>query len=263
VVGAPATKVIVEKAVYTNGTLQSRGSISANNRYSLKVDGAIHNRSILDLRPATRYIIDWGAIEQEVRFGHTFCMGADGPRFAGDGSFVPASAYDAIISTIPLPAMLDVFGIDVGPIFTSRPIYIVRFQLTIESSVHQTIYFPDDNTCIYRATMESGTLILESVARFPDVNEIAEACDCFGLNSSHTHHITMHTQGAGKIKCFDDDLRRMAIMRLSDEHNIFSVGRFATWRQIRVDDLIRDLERVSKLIRSAHTRRKYASRIDQ
>jgi hypothetical protein len=39
---------------------------------------------------------------------------------------------------------------------------------------------------------------------------------------------------------------------LTEEHNIYSLGRFATWRQLLLDDLVKDIGVIEKLIDGNH-----------
>jgi hypothetical protein len=58
-------------------------------------------------------------------------------------------------------------------------------------------------------------------------------------------------QKYGKIAPIDERFRRSSIVQLTTQHKIFSVGRFATWRNILLDDVVNDLAVVKRLIHSS------------
>lgn len=257
ILGTNATKVTVDKAVYSDGMLKQSASIKDNNLYSLKVDGRLSPRSIFDAARVDRYIIDWSAINFPIKYGYRFCVLDNECAFKSENATIKASDYDAIISTIPLPEMAKIIGADLGENYPSREIYVYRSQITHKSTVHQTIYFPETGTPIYRATIEGRQIIIEAMATVDKNSDIYKVMRCFGLAPCDFGEVRLHTQKYGKIFCTDDDERRNFILHLSEKYNIFSAGRFAIWRQIRTDDLISDLEKISKMLHMSAIKRKY------
>jgi hypothetical protein len=55
-------------------------------------------------------------------------------------------------------------------------------------------------------------------------------------------------QKYGKIVDMDEKARQAILFHLTDKHNIFSLGRFATWRNILLDDVAADLPRIEKMM---------------
>ena len=51
-----------------------------------------------------------------------------------------------------------------------------------------------------------------------------------------------------KITPIDEDTRRWVIETLSQKEEIYSLGRFATWRNILLDDVLKDLQVIKKLM---------------
>ena len=56
-------------------------------------------------------------------------------------------------------------------------------------------------------------------------------------------------QEFGKIRPIDENIRKEFIFQMTSKHNIYSVGRFATWRQLLLDDVVDDLKVVEQFIR--------------
>ena len=60
--------------------------------------------------------------------------------------------------------------------------------------------------------------------------------------------VTYHSR-ADRILPIDDRVRKSFIMELTDEHNVYSLGRFATWRPgMLLDDLPKDVAVISGMI---------------
>lgn len=263
ILGAPTEKVMVEKSVCLDGVLSAQSSIRANNLYSMKMDGQLSSRSIFDTSRVSRYLVNWGAINFPVKYGCKFAA-IEGNTFfvGGDGVLlVDAANYDAIISTIPMPEMMDMLGMMHDPnMFKWREIQVSRGKLKMESEVHQTIYYPDPCFPAYRATIEKDVIIIESFGRAGGTN-LKRILHDFGLSFEDVGGWKTFKQKYGKLYYTDDDARRRVILELSEKYNIFSAGRFAIWKQIRVDDLVGDLEKISRMLRISTTRRKYEGRI--
>jgi hypothetical protein len=82
------------------------------------------------------------------------------------------------------------------------------------------------------------------------VNNIIDYLFCdFGINCG-IDNVNSHTQKYGKITPIDDRVRKDFMLHLSKKYNIYSLGRFATWRQILLDDVCKDLRVIESLINS-------------
>jgi hypothetical protein len=139
------------------------------------------------------------------------------------------------------------------------PIYIARCNIRLDSEVHQSLYFPGDDTPVYRASLEGKTLIIESVKELTEM-QITETAKAFGIGIAHWNadDVKKYTQKNGKLLPVDDVLRRKAIMELSDKFSIYSFGRFAIWKPIRADHLISDIEKINKMISISEVDKKYS-----
>jgi hypothetical protein len=110
----------------------------------------------------------------------------------------------------------------------------------------------------YRATLQKDLLILEFTkdpSRLGLGNVCQEAMEIItghGLNDNHVHiHIedpTVNHQPFGKIAPIEESLRRRFILHLTDKWNIYSLGRFATWRSLLLDNLVDDIKHIEKMI---------------
>jgi hypothetical protein len=68
-------------------------------------------------------------------------------------------------------------------------------------------------------------------------------------------------QKYGKIASIDDAVRKQLLFALTHNHTIYSLGRFATWRNILLDDVVNDIAAIKRLLKtnSAYDARKAAT----
>jgi hypothetical protein len=61
-------------------------------------------------------------------------------------------------------------------------------------------------------------------------------------------NIVQKEQDYGKIVPIDEYERQKFILWATDNWNIYSLGRYATWRQILLDDVMKDIGVITKFI---------------
>ena len=52
----------------------------------------------------------------------------------------------------------------------------------------------------------------------------------------------------GKLLPIEEKVRKEFILYLTQQYNIFSVGRFATWRQLLLDDIVDDINVIDNMV---------------
>ena len=72
----------------------------------------------------------------------------------------------------------------------------------------------------------------------------------FGFMPKKLIDLKESKQVYGKIKPIDENLRKEFVFEMTNKYKIYSVGRFATWRQLLLDDLINDLKMIDSFITS-------------
>lgn len=104
---------------------------------------------------------------------------------------------------------------------------------------------------MYRASITGDLLICEFAGEIVgDWQDDLEKA--FSLPSSYTE-LDETTQRYGKIAPIDAAQRKQIIYLLTRDHGIYSIGRFATWRNILLDDVVSDAIAVKSLMTaSAH-----------
>jgi hypothetical protein len=246
--GIPFKKVTVHKGIAVGQKHFTESNLRFANLYSQKVTRKISNRSILNIEPSERWIAPNNFVEQLAN--------------GCDISFsTPITAIKAIdehcdeptISTLPMPMMMGMAQWPKAPEceFVSRSIWVITADIIDpESSIYQTIYFPGDETPVYRASITGSKLIIELIAEIPvDFADgyAQETLVHFGIHGILSG-VLLREQKYGKIAPMNEDLRKQFIMGLTNTYNIYSLGRFATWRNILLDDLVRDIAVIGDFI---------------
>jgi hypothetical protein len=133
--------------------------------------------------------------------------------------------------------------------------------VNVSPDVCQTVYNASNDYAWYRATIQDGQLIIESAYETqPSVGFILS--NCFNISSKTTpfdNQIQLRCQKYGKIYCENDSARRALIFQLTERCNIYSLGRFATWRQVLLDDVVKDIRQIDNMIHSSPYQRQLQS----
>ena len=263
ILGCNSEKIFVTKEVYFEGQLFGSSNIMMKNLYSLKISGSILERSISDLRNCERYLLEETRVP--ALYEHEF-IGVDEEscllKFLNHAdNQILLRGYPWCISTLPMPILLKLLNIDVGIKFKVDPIYVLRREISFDSKVNQTIYFPEAEKRVYRATLQKKLLIIESYGGYPCDGEVEVILSCFGILEKDQKEIERKKQNYGKLVSIDDDIRKAIIMELTDKYRIYSLGRFAVWKNVRTDDLISDLKRIKEMITVSAVSAKYINKL--
>lgn len=251
----PFKKVKVRKAVYFKDKLHHHADLEMMNLYSRKVTGEYQQRSIENLEPVERYISPPDFIEQASQHLQIEYSKTVDRRLLFDHIDAPA------ISTIPMDKMMELMLWDKKPEFKYMPIWSVTCDIIVKCDLYQTIYFPEDAFPYYRCSITGNKLIVEFNEDPKDlmgddnvhfINDnapfaIIDALTSFGVIESWNNLKIKH-QKYGKLLPIDDRLRKEFMLWLTREFNIYSLGRFATWRQILLDDVVKDVNVIESLM---------------
>ena len=252
----PFKKVRVTKAIWLDGQ-EVPPTPRIQNLYSNKVTYKYGQRSIADIEPVDRYIAPGDFIEQLAeRCNIQYGVDYNGAIESDCGVHCPGSC--SVISTMPLPVLIDVLELGHKGIELERyPIWTRTFEFLPDVDLYQTIYFPGPETNLYRASFTGNKLICEYIAN-PD-----HVGGCLPLNSFGLQPVIFYEpekvtekQEYGKIIPIDESIRRSIVQQISQNHNIYSLGRYATWRNILLDDVFDDIHKIKELMRmDDYTRR--------
>lgn len=241
--GIPFKKVTVRKGIWYRGEFH-QPNIALANLYIEKCHGhhAAGERSIWNIASAERFIAPEDFYDRLVdQLGSRI-------HWNTEADF---KAPHPIITTAPLQVTMDAVGMATAEEFSRAPITVQRFRLP-NTDLYQTIYFPERGMGVYRASITGDLLIVETVdAEEVRLSELAEIFSAFGLGmDALTIAVSVGKvrQSYGKIAPIEEAKRKWAISRLTTEHGIYSLGRFATWRNILLDDVVDDIAVIKRLI---------------
>ncbi len=244
----PFKKVKVQKAIKYDGVITTTPNLYLSNLYSQKVTGAILHRSINNLELSERYIAPWDLINMMAR---NCSLEYNMPLTITEIEEAKSAGYP-IISTIPMPVLMKIVGWEDVPEFPKTKIYTQTAKITnLECDVHQTIYYPDPIQDHYRVSVVGDTVISESIRKpgvGPGQHIMVTLMEDFGIKAPKLIDIKESAQDFGKIRPIDERLRKQFIFEMTTKHNIYSVGRFATWRQLLMDDVVEDLKIIEEFL---------------
>lgn len=237
--GIEFRRVTVRKGIWADYAFQAP-AIRWANLYAQKVVGRLAgDRSIWNLDTAERFIAPDNLYEQ--------LLDSVGDRISWNTN-ASFNTRQLLVSTAPLPLVLKQLDITAPTAFPRASIHVTRWHVP-GADVFQTIYFPERGLGLYRASITGDTLIAESIYPIEDDDE-KEIERAFGIALGNCERLEAVEQKYGKIAPIDDPVRKQLLFRLTHEHNIYSLGRFATWRNILLDDVVDDITMIKKLLKA-------------
>jgi len=251
-VGIEFRKVRVHKGIWADGAFQAPSILWANNYAQKVLQGRLRgDRSIWEIDPVERFIAPDNLYEQ--------LIDAVGNRVRWDSPVDFADSKSPIISTAPLTVVLKALNIAAPVEFPRASIRVVRWKIS-NCDVFQTTYFPEPWLNVYRASITGDKLIVESVGELTE-DDTYEVGRAFGIRLEENQFLESIDQKYGKIASIDDAVRKQLLFTLTHNHNIYSLGRFATWRNILLDDVVNDVVAIKRLLKtnSAYDARKAAT----
>ncbi len=226
-----------------------KNAIADAMNYSLKTNGTATLRSVLSAsnEAVERYIApsDFiarmaASVDCPINYGHIFEF----------------KRSDAVISTIPMPALMHALGWD-GP----EPEYKYRSGANITATIlgadaYCSLYIPDPMIPFSRISLTGNRLSAECYrdSAYEDFlgregELVKQAMSLLGILGLPADDVKVSRQKYGKILPIDERARREFIMWASEQWGVYSLGRFATWRpHLLLDDVVNDVRVIQRLI---------------
>jgi hypothetical protein len=235
--GVEFRPVTVHKGIWLNGAYVEPNILVAN-LYARKVVGKLLDRSIWRLEPETRWVAPEDLYERLVT--------AVKDRIAWGVQADFLRSDEPIISTAPMPVALRACGTPVAAdiTFQRAPITVIRYRVP-QASVYQTVYHPSPDHTLYRASI-TGDLLICEFAGEPQGAWLSDVVSSMHLPDME--RLSVVSQEHGKIAPIDEAQRKAFIVSLTELHRVFSLGRFATWRNVLLDDVVHDIAVIKRLI---------------
>lgn len=239
--GIPFRPVRVRKGIwFEHGFVEP--TIQTANLYCRKVlgDEIDGERSIWSVEECTRYIAPESFYDQLIAKAEKRIQWGTAVDFRHHGG--------EIINTAPLSAPLSQLGLE-HPELVRAPIIVRRYRLPVRN-VFQTIYYPTSHHGMYRASITNDLLICEFSRYDIEDHRWKSALErSFAIDFDWAHEIDCVNQKYGKIAPLqNDEWRRATLARLTMYNQIYSLGRFATWRNILLDDVVKDIDVIKRLM---------------
>lgn len=160
-----------------------------------------------------------------------------------------------MISTMPMPVLMDIFGWENKPEFK----YVDGVNIIADidgADAYCSLYVPDPNFLGARISLTGNQMIIEcpntdASKILPPTAEllILKAADYMGIHEDDLGRAEIKEQKYAKILPIDEAERKRFILWASEKFNVYSLGRFATWRPgLLLDDVVNDVRVIHKLI---------------
>ena len=221
--------------------------------YSRKVTGLLHARSILDTKPVERFIAPLDFISRlaataDIEYGVDF----------QEWSHNLVRPHAPVISTKPVSVMMDMFKWKDKPDFKTQSGWVIKAAIKpeLDCQIYATLYCAVKDWSWYRASLTGSELMIEGTGDDPDdqpsLSILKGVLDRLGMTLSYVDAWEVKEAKYQKIADLgsaDRESVKRFIMHLSNEHGIYSLGRFATWRpKLLLDDIVNDVRVIARLI---------------
>lgn len=242
--GVPLKKVRVIKDV-----VDSRGIIADSLSYAKKVTGEYRTDRSVPIEPEVveRYIYD-GNLSEFLSQGLNISYGVDIKEFP-DWLFGPHST----ISTIPMDSFTG--GVTKEEFKRTSSTCITARLIGVDAYLSAYVSNPDSYIARISVTgsliqVDLSQEVVESVSVHAAQSILAEAYELLGISLIDDQDVRVHYGSSTKLLPIDERERKRIIMKLTDEFNIYSVGRQATWRpKLLLDDVVDDVRKVIMMLR--------------
>lgn len=227
--------------------------------YSLKTNGDYTLRSIAnaDAMVVDRYIAPPDFVE---RMAATVIAPIVYDQKVGGLTLLELAKTAPVISTLPMPTLMGLLDWP-GQRPEFRSVRGVNITATIAGAdLYCSLYVPDPHVGAYRLSMNGDQLIVE-IALHGNENTfkpeqdiphyLQQALVLLGIDAWKVISHGWSHQRFMKILPIDEGIRQRFIIWASDTHNIYSLGRFATWRPgLLLDDIVNDVRAIQHIVKN-------------
>jgi NAD(P)-binding Rossmann-like domain len=154
------------------------------------------------------------------------------------------------ISTIPMPMLMNILDYPHVINFKSMPGIVFTGRI-LDCDAYVSVLFPGPDVPYSRATITGDNLIVEfpNLRELPDTPDLAHVYYSLGLHDCVILDGAFKHQDFFKIIEIDDSERKKFMRWATVNFNIYSLGRYSTWRpKLLLDDLIQDVRKIESWI---------------
>jgi hypothetical protein len=153
------------------------------------------------------------------------------------------------ISTIPMLNLMKLLHYPSVPIFGHKP-GVVFVGRILACDAYVSVLFPGPEP-YSRATITGDRLMIEfpGMTELPESYNLAEAYFALGLDAAVVLDAEFKKQEYFKIISIGDSERKKFQRWATVNHNVYSLGRYSTWRpKLLLDDLVNDIRKIESWI---------------
>jgi hypothetical protein len=154
---------------------------------------------------------------------------------------------DPVISTIPMPKLMQLLEYPSLIGFQSVPGVVFQGRI-LGCDAYVSVLFPGPEP-YSRATITGDKLMIEfpGMLDIPESYNLADAYFMLGLDDAVILEGEFKKQEYFKITSINDAERKKFQRWATVNHNVYSLGRYATWRpKLLLDDLISDIRKIEE-----------------
>jgi hypothetical protein len=179
-----------------------------------------------------------------------------GQRF----DFKAAGRTEPVISTIPMPILMDALDYPERSSIDFSHVSGCNINAAVQGcDAYCTVYVPDPAFAFSRISLTGNRLTVEFphyTSEHPDIIlnvQLRKAAGLLGIDSEAITDAIVTNQQYAKIQPIDDNTRKRFMLWATECHNIYSLGRFATWRPgVLLDDCVKDVRAIRHMISVGH-----------
>jgi hypothetical protein len=166
---------------------------------------------------------------------------------------VDGSSNTPTISTMPMQLLMELLDYPGRHAISFNFVPGVNVTARIERcDAYISLLVPDPAMQFSRISITGDELIVEVPAIDSLRSDIAErivsaAAELIGIDKTKIKEVLIRQQRYAKITPIDDAARKNFMHWATDKFNIYSLGRFATWRPgLLLDDLVQDIRKIDR-----------------
>lgn len=160
-----------------------------------------------------------------------------------------------------MPTLMKLLNYPVVPKFRAVNGYNINSRLQ-NVNAYASIYIPDPQHPFSRISITGDKLTIEipdPSNKYSDAVQLTDqakklteiAAGFFGIEWPEFSELSVSNQKYSKILPIDESARRKFIMWASENHRVYSLGRFATWRPgLLLDDIVKDVRVIQNIIKN-------------